>query len=106
MVTIRYFLSAIKNIANIRTVLLNNLERFLLGIELEPQMVFTDLSDEELCEKSDFDLLVVQHEDRICIYGSMTNYHTQQIREFLDGHNKKDICVDFYSLNEEMDYEG
>ncbi len=94
-----------KHIQEISDHLIEDLERFLISHEFEPQLILTHLNDPDLHETEDFDLLVVRRDTHVCIYAGNESYHTPFIRNYLQSHQPKELDVDFFSLASEADYE-
>jgi len=84
---------------------INELERFLIAHEFEPQLVRTALDDETLHEQDKFDLLVVGVSNNINVYSAKDNFNTDLIEKFIkENEEYKDIL--FIPLVEEVDYDG
>lgn len=85
--------------------MLSALDRYLIGFEFEPHLLSTTLNDSELNEKQDFDLLIVRHGCKVCMYSPAESYHTPLIRDFLKSAKQDGLAVEFIPMGEEAIYE-
>ena len=84
---------------------IDDIERFLIKHEFEPQLVRTTLDDETLHEKDKFDLLVVGVSKNINVYSASDNFNSDMIGKFIESSEKYHDVL-FISLIEETDYDG
>ncbi len=62
---------------------LGEVEEFCLNRELEPQLVFTPDSVDELLETGQFDLIIRQEGEQITVYGNQENFVVDELEMLL-----------------------
>jgi putative multicomponent Na+:H+ antiporter subunit B len=81
-----------------------DLEKYLVLKDFEPQKIHTSLDDKELQEEADFDLLIVNMHSSITVYCNRCNYNTPEIKGFVEGYDEKSN-IHFISIVESDEYE-
>ncbi|MEX1377026.1 MAG: DUF4040 domain-containing protein [Eubacteriales bacterium] len=84
---------------------IDDLEKFLVNHDFEPQLVRTSLDDESLHEQDKFDLLVVGIPESLNVYSGKENLNMDLVEKFMKESDEFNEVM-FISMIEETDYDG
>lgn len=74
-----------------RTRILNLIEQFCVSKELEPQVIFTTETLENIRNSSAYDLIVRQKDSSIFVYGHHQNYHLESLGKYVGEKGIKEV---------------
>ncbi len=82
---------------------LQRMESFCSGKDLEAQIFYTTESLEEVKTRHGWDLVVRRNKNNFTIYGSEQNYHIEDMKKYIDA-NFKDLKELGYSFDLQMEW--
>lgn len=85
------------------SLLMGHMQKYLVDIELELDMINTHKSASDIERSSSYDLIVEHSEKAMTIYGSDANYHFEGIKDYLV--YETNLNVDFIYIEEEEEEE-
>lgn len=92
-----------KYISKGRGYILNMIEKFCISRELEPQVIYTTESLEQIISEHQYDLIVRQRDNRASIYGHKENYQLDSLQEYI--YTKGDQNIDFHCVIQKIEEE-
>lgn len=81
-----------------RNTVLQRMESFCSGKDLEAQIIYTTESKEDVMTKHGWDLIVRRNKNKFSIYGSEQNYHIEELKQYIE-----DKFVDLRDVGYEFD---
>lgn len=81
--------------------LLRTIEQLLAGKDLETQVTHTTRPSREILARQDFDLLLVEQDAKLTVYGRTADYHLDDVEALLVSQNRSGENIQVIRLNEE-----